>query len=153
MPWRLPLRRTRSGTYQLSLSAQHRQLLQALTKQLLAVIAAQPDEPSLRRLAPPAYTSDPRAEQEYRRLMGADLEERRSRALGVLASTAGATELSAEQLDEWLRALNALRLWLGTLLDVSEDEGAEEPEDDWHAAYRFLTALQAYAIDALEGAR
>ena len=50
-----------------------------------------------------------------------------------------------------MRALNTIRLWLGTLLDVSEDEAAEEREDPGYILYGFLTALQSLAIDALSG--
>jgi len=149
--WRPPLRRTRAGTYEVFLHAEDRELLRSLPAQLRAAIAARPDDPNLQRLFPPAYTSDPEAEHEYRRLMGADLDESRSRALDTLASTAGATELSKEQLDDWVRALNAIRLWLGTVLDVSEDD-TEDADDAGHLLYTFLTALQSSAIDALSGA-
>ncbi|MGC8627968.1 MAG: DUF2017 family protein [Acidimicrobiales bacterium] len=148
--WHPPLRRTRAGTYEVSLHPEDRELLRSLPAQLRAAIAARPDDHNLRRLFPPAYTSDPEAEREYRRLMGTDLDESRSRALDTLASTAGAAELSKEQLDDWVRALNAIRLWLGTVLDVSEDE-PEDVDDPGHLLYTFLTALQSSAIDALSG--
>jgi len=114
-------------------------------------LASGPGDASLRRLFPPAYALDAEAEEEYRQLMGADLEEGRAQALATLAGTADATELSEEQLQGWLRALNDIRLWLGTVLDVSENESGPDPEDPAHLLYYALTALQGYVIDVLAG--
>jgi hypothetical protein len=114
-------------------------------------LAAGRDDASLRRLFPPAYANDAEAEEEYRQLMAADLDERRAEALGTLASTAGATELSEEQMEAWLRALNDIRLWLGTMLDVSEEEVEDEPEDPPHMLYHVLTGLQGLVVDVLSG--
>jgi hypothetical protein len=139
-------------TYEVPLGAHNREVLRSLSEQLRSALASAPEDASLRRLFPPAYVSDLEAEAEYRRLMGPDLDERRAEALGTLASTADATELSQEQLEAWLRALNDIRLWLGTLLDVSEDEddGTDEP-DPPHLLYYWLTGLQGWAVDALSG--
>ena len=72
-------------------------------------------------------------------------------ALDTLAKTADAKELTEAELEAWLRALNDIRLWLGTLLDVTEDESEQEPEDPPHMLYHALTALQAIVIDVLSG--
>jgi hypothetical protein len=74
-------------------------------------VAANPKDDVFRRLFPPAYTNDEAAEQEYRRLVGSELDQSRSLALDTLSKTADATELSEEQLDAWVRALNDIRLW------------------------------------------
>ena len=97
-------------------------MLRALPAQLRDAIAANPKDDAFRRLFPPAYENDPKAEQEYRHLVGSELDEQRALALDTLAKTADATELTEEELEAWLRALNDIRLWLGTLLDVTEDE-------------------------------
>jgi hypothetical protein len=149
--WRPPVRRSRRGSYEISLSTEDREVLRALPTQLRDAIAANPKDGSLRRLFPPAYENDPQAEQEYRELVGPELDEKRSAALDTLAKTADATELTEEELEAWLRALNDIRLWLGTLLDVREDEAEEEPEDPPHMLYHALTALQAIVIDVLSG--
>lgn len=126
-------------------------MLRALPTQLRDAIAADPKDDAFRRLFPPAYVNDPQAEQEYRHLVGPELDEQRTLALDTLAKTADATELTAEQMEAWLRALNDIRLWLGTLLDVTEDESEAEPEDPPHMLYHALTALQAIVIDVLSG--
>ena len=119
--------------------------------QLRSAIAANPKDVAFRRLFPPAYENDASANQEYRRLVRPELDERRSSALETLAKTADATELSEEELEAWLRALNDIRLWLGTLLDITEDEAENEPEDPPHRLYHALTALQSLVIDVLAG--
>ena len=72
-------------------------------------------------------------------------------ALDTLAKTADATELSEEELDAWLRALNYIRLWLGTLLDIREDDPQDEPEDPAHLLYYLLTAWQELVVSVLSG--
>lgn len=145
------MRRSRRGSYEISLSAEDREVLRALPGQLREAMAANPKDEAFRRLFPPAYVDDAKAEEEYRRLVGPELDESRSLALDTLAKTADATELTEEELDAWLRALNDIRLWLGTVLDVSEEEALEEPDDPPHMLYQALTALQSMVIDALSG--
>ncbi len=87
---------------------------------------AETDDPSLRRLFPPAYIDDPEGEAEYRRLMGDDLLQGRQAALDTMAATVDATELDEGQITV-LSCLNDLRLVLGTQLDVSEDEAPPTP--------------------------
>jgi hypothetical protein len=149
--WRPPVRRSRRGSYEISLSKEDREVLRALPTQLRDALATNPKDDAFRRLFPPAYENDPKAEQEYRHLVGAELDEERTVALETLAKTADATVLTEQELEAWLRALNDIRLWLGTLLDVSEDEAEQEPEDPPHMLYYALTALQAMVIDVLSG--
>ena len=68
--------------------------MRALPTQLRDAIAANPKDDAFRRLFPPAYANDPKAEEEYRQLVGSELDEQRSLALDTLAKTADATELS-----------------------------------------------------------
>jgi hypothetical protein len=91
------------------------------------------------------------AEQEYRRLVGPELEHGRTLAFETLSNTADATELSEPELDAWVRALNDIRLWLGTLLDVSEDQTEDDPDDPPHLLYHLLTEIQGLAVEALLG--
>jgi hypothetical protein len=144
--FRRPVRRLRSGRYEIKLSPQERDLLRDLPRQLKDLLA-QPDEPSLKRLFPPAYIDDEKKETEYRRLVGDDLLEGRKAALDIMAATVDATELDEEQVTAWLSSLNDIRLVLGTQLDIAEDD---HPVDTpIHHVYYYLTTLQDYVISAL----
>jgi hypothetical protein len=145
---RRPVRRTRAGRFQLNLSADERQLLGSLPGQLKELLAT--EDPSLRRLFPPAYTDDPQRDAEYQRLMRDDLMQRHTAALDVMSATIDASDLDGEQLAGWLSALNDLRLVLGTQLDVSEDDvgGGGTP---LHEIYRYLSYLEEMVVEALAG--
>jgi hypothetical protein len=139
------------GEYQVDLGAEERALLRELPMQLRDAIAVNRDDEAFRRLFPPAYADNAKADADFRSLVGQELEESKSQALETLAKTADATHLTQDEMDAWLRALNDIRLWLGTLLDVGEDETAAEPDDPPHLLYHVLTVIQSLVIDALSG--
>jgi hypothetical protein len=149
---RKPVKRSRDGSYQLKLSAGERDVLRDLPGQMLQLLA-DVDNPSLRRLFPPAYReeADAEAEAEYRRLMLGDLLERRHWAMEAMARTVDAEQLTEEDLTAWLGALNDLRLVLGTNLDVSEEDDHSNPETPAHALYYYLGYLQESVVEALSG--
>jgi hypothetical protein len=135
----------RSGRFQLRLSGDERDLLRSLPDQLKDLL--EENDPSLRRLFPPAYENDPERDAEYQRLMREDLVERRRLALDTMARTVDAPDLSEEELTGWLGALNDFRLVLGTQLDVTEDDPLiDTPE---HALYHYLTYLEDSVVSAL----
>ena len=77
------------------------------------------------------------------------IEAKRSAAATVLAALpagGGRVELSPDEADVWLTALNDVRLALGTALDVSEDTPEEFPADDPRSphlgVYHWLTFVQ-----------
>ena len=90
-------------------------------------------------------------QDEYQRLMQDDLAERHREELELVARTADAETLSEGQLLAWTRALNSIRLVLGTYLDVSEDEEPDDPEIPEVQLYRWLTYVLGEAIEALSG--
>jgi len=147
-----PIERTETGEFLIRLGPEERGLLRRLSAELEELLAAEPEDPSLRRLRPRAYEDD-EVEREFRSLMGAELESLRLENLRGLAETAGRDRLDAEELDRWLAALNDLRLVLGTRLEVTEDQFADgfdpsAPHAYELAVYAFLTWLQEAAIDA-----
>ena len=153
------IRQARGGGYDIRLGDDERALLAALPQQLLSLLGDVGDQPQvpppLRRLLPPAYTTDNQAEEAYVALTRQDLVEHHRASLETLAATASAQHLDDEQLAAWLAALNDLRLVLGSMLDVSEDD-VEPPaggpnEAEW-IAYHYLGALQSELIDALADA-
>jgi hypothetical protein len=136
------------GGVLLRLSPEERALLTGLASDLRAQLDGKPSDPSLRRLFPPAYEDD-EDERAYRELTGDELLDGRRRALEVLAATAGEDSLSAQQADAWLRALNDLRLVLGTRLDVREDALLEGPQSPELAVYGYLSWVQELLVAAL----
>src|SRR4051794_891421 len=79
------VKRTRSGRFHLRLPPEERDVLRSLPGQLRELLMT--DDPSLRRLFPPAYVDDPEHEEEYRRLMADDLVAGRQAALDIVEET------------------------------------------------------------------
>ena len=151
-----PIERTESGDFLIRLGPDERELLRRLVAELEELLAAAPEDPSLRRLRPRAY-EDEEVEREFRSLMGGELESRRLENLRALAETVDRDRLDAEELDRWLAALNDLRLVLGTRLDITEDEfvggfDSSAPNAYELAVYALLTWLQEAAVEAASSA-
>jgi hypothetical protein len=141
------------GAVELRLSRDERSLLAGLVEELRALLEGAPGDPSLRRLFPPAYHEED-DERGYRDLMGGELLDGRRAALKLVAETVDHDRLSAEEAETWLRALNDLRLVLGTRLDVQEDTFADElrsddPRAPALAVYGYLSWLQEQLVEAL----
>lgn len=146
------IKRTRRGEYLLRLPEGEREALRSLPAQLRELLAA--DDPSLRRLFPPAHADDPQANAEYTRLVRDDLMAERLARLEMMETTIDATRLDEEQLLAWLGVLNDLRLVLGTRLQVTEDMYEEEmPREDPRAPafelFRYLGSLEEQIVEAL----
>jgi len=145
--------RGEGGGVELRLSREERSLLAGVVAELRALLEGAPGDPSLRRLFPPAY-DEAEDESAYRDLMGGELLEGRLAALELVAQTLERERLSADEADAWLRALNDLRLVLGTRLDVREDTFADElrrddPRAPGLAIYGYLSWMQEQLISAL----
>jgi hypothetical protein len=142
------LERTPEGDVLLRLSPEERALLIALATELRAQLEGRTDDASLRRLFPPAY-EDEEDERSYRELAADELLDGRRKALELLMATAHDERLSAEAADAWLRALNDLRLVLGTRLDVQEDTRFDPPQSPELAVYGYLSWIQEQLVTAL----
>ena len=142
------------GTFTVRLGDEERQLLASLPGSLAALVESEPDDPWLQRLFPTAYPKDPDREQEWRLLMSVDLHESRREQLRTLAETAGATSVTEEELLGWAQALNDLRLYLGTRLDLSEEtefeDFVDEDDKELYVLYTWLGILQEETIQALD---
>lgn len=127
-------------------------MLRSLPAQVRHLIAT--DDPSVRRLFPPAYAEDPKEEAEYRRLMGDQLLESHQASMRILEETVDADHLDDDQAQAWLGALNDFRLVLGTSLDVTEtfeQLPATDPRAPAMATYAYLSMLQDWLVEALAG--
>ena len=147
--------RRKGDRVRLYLDAHEQAILRELLDQLEPLLA-ETDDPSVRRLFPPAY-SDEKSDDQYRSLVRDQLVRGRARSLATMRDTLADEAIDLEQADEWLRALNDLRLVLGTRLDVSEELDYESLDLDTPrgrdlAVYGYLAWLQEQLVDALQPA-
>jgi hypothetical protein len=89
--------------------------------------------------------------------MGEDLIERRLESLSIVEETVDAERLDEGQMSAWLKVLNDLRLVLGTMLDIQEDQDPSErldpndPAAPTAALYWWLSYLLENVVEALSG--
>jgi Domain of unknown function (DUF2017) len=118
--------------------------------------ARPPDDPVLARLLPDGYSDDPDASAEFRRYTEETLRSGKvASAQTVLASLppgGGEVRLSEPECQQWLRALNDVRLALSVRLGIT-DENADLTEhlavDDPRSAYIWVYQWLAYLQDSL----
>jgi hypothetical protein len=145
---------TDHGTFRLRWTPGDRQLVRTLAGELQAALDG--DDDALVRLFPPAYGTDEVRSREYAALARDELITSRRAALATVESAMGRDEVDADELHALMRAVNDLRLVLGTQLDVTEDDVRRRRSDDpdaprW-AAYERLTRILGQIVTALSGA-
>jgi hypothetical protein len=122
--------------------------------------AVAPEDPVLARLLPDAYRDDPDAAGEFRMYTEPALrsakQEVAQQMLDTLPEAGGRIQLTHDQALAWLKALNDVRLALGTKLGVTEefeqDWAKLKPDDpQWSAyeVYAWLGAVQESLVQAL----
>ena len=119
-----------------------------------------PEDPVLARLLPDAYRDDPEAAGEFRRYTEQGLRSGKVAAaqtvLDTLPARGGHVRLGPEDAQAWLRALNDVRLAIGTVLGITEDyeeemEGASwaDPRSAYLEVYHWLGYIQDSLVRAL----
>jgi Domain of unknown function (DUF2017) len=119
-----------------------------------------PDDPVLARLLPDAYTGDAEAAGDFRRYTERDLRSGKVAAactvLATLPEGGGRVELSTDDAQAWLRALNDVRLALGVRLSITEDFeermaqlDPDDPRSAYFWVYDWLSYLQGTLVRAL----
>jgi len=119
-----------------------------------------PEDPVLARLLPDAYRDDPEASGEFRRYTEHGLRSGKAAAartvLATLPPRGGRVRLSQPEAQAWLRALNDVRLALGTRLEVTDDfddqVGHMSPDDPrvaYIGVYQWLAYIQETLVRAL----
>jgi hypothetical protein len=143
--------RTPAGTFRLRWSDADRALVRRLAAQLDASLDG--DDESLVRLFPPAYGTDETRSREYAALAREELIESRRAALATVEAAVERNEVDADELHALMRAVNDLRLVLGTELDVSEDDTRRRaprgPDAERWRDYERLTHLLSQMVVAL----
>ncbi|WP_448223190.1 oxidative stress transcriptional regulator AosR [Gordonia iterans] len=75
--------------------------------------------------------------------------------LDTLPADGGDVELTPAQADEWLTALNDVRLALGAMLGITDEPHApcaDDPYAGHYDVYQWLTVVQELLVEALTGA-
>jgi len=123
-------------------------------------------DPTRDRLFPRAYLdpTEDEAESEWQVAVHEDLVRQKSAAVGALMDSLetgktgrkGTTELTLElqAVEQWVSALNDVRLALGVVLEVTEDEmrlAPNDPRAPGMELYGWLTWLQGSLIQELLG--
>ena len=145
----------RGDRFRLRLTRNERDVLRAVMADVRSRLQHDPGDPDLVRLFPPAYDGEA-DEAEYRELMGEELLDGRVAALRVVERTVDGDHLEPADVEAWLRALNDVRLVLGTQLGVTEETqiGGLDPRDPRArelALYGYLSWLQEQVVEALAG--
>jgi Domain of unknown function (DUF2017) len=115
-----------------------------------------PEDPVLARLLPDAYRDDPEAAGEFRRYTEQGLRSGKVAAaqtvLDTLPAGGGRIRLGPEDAQAWLRALNDVRLAIGTVLGITEDYEDEMETASWadpRSAYLEVYHWLGYVQDSL----
>jgi hypothetical protein len=143
----------RRGRYELRLPDDERTLVKGLLGDLRALLTLDAGDPRVRRLYPEAYADDADQQAEYQRLTREELQSGRLAAADVVEASVDDTELTPDQLTAWMHAVNALRLVLGTMLDVKEDDqpfaiDPDDPDAATMALYGYLGVLLEEIVEA-----
>ncbi len=112
------------------------------------------DDPALARLFPDGYSDDEHASADFRRFTEQDLRAQKMQVLATVNETlnewSGKASLTKDQALDWLRALNDLRLVLGTRLEIQDlDDRDHDSDEPGMQLYNYLTYLQGTLLDVL----
>lgn len=139
------------GRFRLLLPVEEQTVLDDLFAQLRELLGA--DEATagerVRRVFPTAYPDDPELDAEYQRFMREELVASHLASIDRVRASLGTPEVDEAGLHGWVQSINAVRLVLGTLLDVSEDDDPSDYEDPTYALYGYLSGLLDEMITVL----
>jgi hypothetical protein len=151
-----PIERARNG-FVFNIGNDERELVARLLTELSQLLMGESSDPRLIRIFPPAYhlADDAEADAEYQRLMREELvASRLSGITTVNTALQGSGPVDEETMIAFIQAINGLRLVLGTMLDVDEDDDPDQIDEDdpqvgEHHLYNFLSWLLDWAVRAL----
>ena len=145
------------GGWAINLDVEERNLLLRLMGELEALLASgDGSDALLARLYPVAYPDDEEKEAEYQRLMREELVASR---LGAIETVKAALDPDRRELltegdtIALLQSINSVRLVLGTMLGITDDESADAADDTdtpEHHLYDFLSWLLEWTVRSLE---
>lgn len=150
-----PVEALGDGVFRINLTEDERTTLLGFVDQLEQVLSAEHSDPRLRRLFPTAYHENPDLDEEYQGYMRDELRQSRAASIATVRDVLHSPEtLTEAQLYAFMMVLNSLRLVLGTLLGVSEDEDTDDIDDDdptfgQAQLYGYLGWLLEWTVDTL----
>jgi hypothetical protein len=141
------------GGWRINLDGEERALIVRLMDELEALLTGPGDNALLQRLFPTAYPDDEEKEAEYQRLMREELVASRLASVEAVRTSLGGDDLLDEgETLAFMQSVNAVRLVLGTMLGITDDdsadaaEGADSPE---HHLYDFLSWILEWTVRSL----
>jgi hypothetical protein len=148
----LPKIVSRSGRgFTLHMGADERDAVAGLLTELRAMQSDPEAAEAVSRLFPVVHPGDAEQEAEWQRLMRDELITSRAAAIdtvvGVLERPGRKVPLDEAEMHAFLQAVNSIRLVLGTVLDVGEDED-EVPDELLDSPEYGLYGYLSYVLDA-----
>lgn len=141
----------------LHFETEDRDLLIHLMGELRELLTGPGDDPLLDRLFPEAYPEDAEKEAEYQRLMRGELVESRVAAIDSVTTALGPDGppvLTEGETFAFLQSINAVRLVLGSMLGITDDESADKADErdtPEHHLYDFLSWILEWTVRSLSG--
>lgn len=112
-------------------------------------------DPATWRLFPNPYPQHEKAADEYSELIGDDLKAGHLAALAVVEQTLDAKRLDEDQMVGWMHAINQMRLFIGTSLNVTEDSDYDDFDSDQDLTlfhmYSYLGQVLELIVRAISG--
>lgn len=146
------------GGWQITLDADERDLLVRLMGELRELITGPGDNELVRRLFPTAYPDDEEKEDEYQRLMREELVTSRLSAIETVTTVLDPDRtglLDEGQTVAFMQSINAVRLVLGSMLGITDDEtadAADAADSPEHHLYDFLSWILDWTVRSLSAA-
>lgn len=140
------------GRFRLHLGELEREVISGVCRELRELLDSDPEVQITWRLFPTAYLDDADQERFYQQMTRGSLVESRIEALGVVERTADAEFLVADELADWMTAVNSVRLALGTALGITDENieiGPDDPRIDTWAVYELLSYLLVSIVRTL----
>jgi hypothetical protein len=153
----IPPVRAVNGGFVLHFDDDDRTFLVRLLGELREMLTTEDDAAMLERLFPTAFPDDAEKEAEYQRLMRDELVSSRVAAFDCATTVldrAADAPLDDAELLAFMQAINAVRIVLGTLLGITDDETAEAADaadTPNHHLYGYLGWVLEWTVRALSG--
>ena len=144
---------SRSGSgYVLHLGRDERTIVVRLLDELREMLQSPATPDALARLFPVVHPDEPEREAEYQRLMRDELVTSRLAGIetvtDVLERPGRKVQLDEGELLAFVQAVNSIRLVLGTVLNVTEDDEVDPPDELADAAEYHLYGYLSWVLDS-----